>query len=185
MAPTLTAWGLIQAEPTVSDFAAAVQRFDLSAVLDTPSQPVTALVPTNAAIAALPDGSAILADPVAFEAFLRSHTVAGSLTTDQIFALPQLTTLSGDTIVVDPIARTLTGPSATPAGIQIRRPPRHQRLRRHADRGAGASVRGAGDHHDGALILVRRAIWSPTFSIRMSTEHIENVGDQIGERDGE
>ena len=86
VAPTLTAWGLIQAEPTVSDFAAAVQRFDLTAVLDTPGQPVTALVPTNAAIAALPDGSAILADPVAFEAFLRSHTVAGSLTTEQIFA---------------------------------------------------------------------------------------------------
>ena len=119
MAPTLTAWGLIQAEPTVSDFAAAVQRFDLTAVLDTPGQPVTALVPTNAAIAALPDGSAILADPVAFEAFLRSHTVAGSLTTEQIFARPQLTTLGGDTIVVDPIARTLTGPSATPAGIQV------------------------------------------------------------------
>jgi len=30
-----------------------------------------------------------------------------------------LTTLGGDTIVVDPIARTLTGPSARPAGIQI------------------------------------------------------------------
>jgi uncharacterized surface protein with fasciclin (FAS1) repeats len=80
---------------------------------------VTALVPTNAAIAALPDGAAILVDPVAFEAFLRSHIVAGSLTTDEIFALPQLTTLGGDTIVVDPMARMLTGPSATPAGVQI------------------------------------------------------------------
>ena len=73
----------------------------------------------DAAVAPHPPGAAIYADPVAFEEFLRSHTVAGSLTTDQIPALPQLTTLSGDTIVVDPIARTLTGPSATPAGIQL------------------------------------------------------------------
>ena len=112
-------WELIQAEPTVSDFAAAVQRFDLSAVLDTPTQPVTALVPTNQAIAALPGGAAILADPVAFESFLRSHTVPGILTSEQIFALPQLTTLNGDVLTIDPVARTITGPSVLPATIVL------------------------------------------------------------------
>ena len=64
---------------------------------------MTALVPTNQPIAALPDGSAILADPVAFESFLRSHTVSGSLTNAQIFAQPRLTTLNGDVLTIDPV----------------------------------------------------------------------------------
>ena len=112
-------WQLIQAEPTVSDFAAAVTQFDLSAVLDTPTQPVTALVPTNQAIAALPGGAAILADPVAFESFLRSHTVSGSLTNAQIFAQPRLTTLNGDVLTIDPVAKTITGPSGVAATIVL------------------------------------------------------------------
>jgi uncharacterized surface protein with fasciclin (FAS1) repeats len=115
----MTAWQLIQAEPTASRFAAAVQQHQLTAELEDLAHPLTVLVPTDQAIAANPDVNAILADPVAFAAFLDAHTIDGPRTVEQIFAAQQLQTRSGDVLTIDPVARTITGPTGQPATIVL------------------------------------------------------------------
>lgn len=102
----------------LTSFAGAVESNDLIDQIDGPD-PVTVFAPDNATIAALPNGAEILADPVAFDAFLRSQTVAGSLTQDVLLTLPSFVTVSGDTIVVDPAAMTLTGPSGVTVRIVV------------------------------------------------------------------
>ena len=74
---------------------------------------VTVFVPTNAAIALVPNWDEIVADDDAFDSFVRSHLITGAFTADRALhrhrALCQLPTLSGETIEVDPVAQTING----------------------------------------------------------------------------
>jgi uncharacterized surface protein with fasciclin (FAS1) repeats len=79
---------------------------------------VTVFVPTNSAIALVPTWDEIVADPAAFDEFVRTHIVSGALTAEQLFAgdVPsELRTLSGQTVFVDPAAETINGASIVTA----------------------------------------------------------------------
>lgn len=71
--------------------------------------PVTALLPTNAAIAAVPNWADVAADDVAFTEFLRGHIVSGELTSVQVLETFELTTIGGQTLVIDRLAGTING----------------------------------------------------------------------------
>lgn len=78
---------------------------------------LTVLAPTNAAISALPGGDEIINDPVAAAELVNAHLVSGSLDTEMIFASSTLSTQGGQQLVIDPTARTITGPSGNAATI--------------------------------------------------------------------
>jgi uncharacterized surface protein with fasciclin (FAS1) repeats len=105
---------VIQADPQLSAYEAAIDTRPELVELINGTEVVTVFAPTNAAVAEEPTWDAIVADPTAFENFVRSHIVAGALTTEQLFTGTEpreLTTLSGQTITVDPVARTINGAS--------------------------------------------------------------------------
>jgi uncharacterized surface protein with fasciclin (FAS1) repeats len=73
---------------------------------------VTVFAPTDAAIAQVPNWDAIAADPDALENFFRSHAVAGIVTVSDLFDTtppPIVTTLSGQILTIDQVARTING----------------------------------------------------------------------------
>ena len=79
---------------------------------------LTVFVPTNEAIARIPNWDEIVADDAAFENFVLSHIVQGALTTEQLFTGTeprQVTMLSGEVVTVDPVARTINGASIVTA----------------------------------------------------------------------
>ena len=74
--------------------------------------PITLFAPSNPAIDTLeasPGGAELLADPQRLRALLLGHVVAQALTEDEIFAVSELTTASGETLQIDPAARTVDG----------------------------------------------------------------------------
>jgi uncharacterized surface protein with fasciclin (FAS1) repeats len=104
---------VIRLDPELSDYADAVGGTpELVELIDNPQQVVTVFVPTNEAIALVPNWDQIAADPVALEEFVRSHLVDGPRTIEDLFvgtAPYELPTLSGDPVTVDPQARTING----------------------------------------------------------------------------
>ena len=111
MAPTETAWAIIQADPDLSMFAQAVTTAGLQGDLE--SGLITVLAPTNAAVGSMPDSAAILADPAASDALVRAHIVNGELDSAAIFASASLTAQNGDTLTIDGALQTIAGPDAT------------------------------------------------------------------------
>ena len=113
--PTENLWQLIQADPQLSTIGGAIQsRPELVALLSgtdpvTGTNPITVFLPTNTALAGLPEWTAIAADDERFEAFLLSHAVAGSLNSTQVLAQFELTTLSNEKLVIDRLAGTING----------------------------------------------------------------------------
>ena len=107
--PTETLWQLIQADPDLSLFSSAVQsRPELVALLSRP-EPLTLFLPTDAALAAMPEWSGISADDELLSAFVNGHAVNGALTSPEVLASFELTALSGDTLVIDGLAGTVNG----------------------------------------------------------------------------
>jgi len=88
--------------------AAIAPRPDLVLLLEGDA-PITVLLPTNTAISAIPNWADIAADDVAFSDFLRGHIVSGRLTSVQILGEFELTTISGETLVIDRLAGTING----------------------------------------------------------------------------
>ena len=118
MPPTQTDWELIQADPQLSDYSAAVGTNPELIELINGDDDVTVFVPTNAALALVPNWDEIVADPGALDEFVRSHIIAGAVTVEELFAgdVPrQLATLGGQTVFVDPVARTINGASIVSA----------------------------------------------------------------------
>ena len=70
---------------------------------------VTVLAPTNAAIAALPTWNDIAADPAALQHFVLAHVVPGQLDEEEIFAAAEVTSLSGDVLLIDSATQTING----------------------------------------------------------------------------
>jgi uncharacterized surface protein with fasciclin (FAS1) repeats len=73
------------------------------------SEGMTVLAPTNGAIANLPTWSDIEADPAALQHFVLAHVVAGQFDEQELFATPQVTTLSGDVLQIDAGTQTING----------------------------------------------------------------------------
>ena len=119
MPPTQTDWELIQRDPQLSDYTSAVATDPQLVELINGDNVITVFAPTNSAIAQVPNWDAIVADPAALDSFVRSHAVAGALTVDQLFAgttPTELTTLNGETLMVDPVQRTINGAHDRHAG---------------------------------------------------------------------
>ena len=126
-------WDFIEDEDDLSEFAEAVEEADLEALFDGSVPPadvlagvlpqplpqpvldllategITLLAPTNEAIAALPTWNDILADETALQHFVLAHVVPGQLDEGEIFAMAQVTALSGDVLTVDPVTQTING----------------------------------------------------------------------------
>jgi uncharacterized surface protein with fasciclin (FAS1) repeats len=110
--PTQTAWELIQADPTLSLFEQAVITAGLEGSIGG-----TVLAPNDSAVSAMPDSAAILADPTAAAEFVLSHIVGEQLDSAAIFASTTLSTQGGDTLTIDGVGQTITGPSGSAASI--------------------------------------------------------------------
>jgi uncharacterized surface protein with fasciclin (FAS1) repeats len=125
-------WELVQLDPNLSEFAAAVQSAglvglldgtmtvaDLSALLgidlqvelglDPLLEIYTVFAPPNSVVTALPDWAAIKADPAASRRFVLSHIVPDSYLVAEVFAFTELTSLNGDVLAVDSVAQTISG----------------------------------------------------------------------------
>ena len=125
-------WDVVQADPNLTEFAAAVQTAGLVGLLDGP-MPVadlsalvgvdlqvelgldpslddyTVFAPPNAALTALPDWAAIKADPAASRRFVLAHVVPGTHVLAEILTLAELTSLNGDVLAIDQGAQTING----------------------------------------------------------------------------
>jgi hypothetical protein len=126
-------WEFIDSDPELTLFADAVRDADLTtlfddgdhaaevitAVLPEPmpqpvidvlnTQGITALVPTNMAIQAVPNWDDIAADETALQHFVLAHVLPGQLDEEAIFAATQVTALSGDVLLIDADTQTING----------------------------------------------------------------------------
>ena len=126
-------WEFIGDDSDLTEFAEAVEDaglvglFDgsmssadaLSSVLPEPlPQPVidlldaegiTVLAPTNEAIDGLPTWNDISDDDEALRHFVLAHVLAGQLDEEEIFAVEQVSALSGDVLLVEPATQTING----------------------------------------------------------------------------
>jgi uncharacterized surface protein with fasciclin (FAS1) repeats len=109
---------VIQEDPQLSDYTAGfVDRPELVELINS-DDVVTVFVPTNEAIALVPNWDEIVADDEAFDSFVRSHLITGAVTADQLFTGTeprQVATLSGQLVTIDPVARTINGASIVTA----------------------------------------------------------------------
>jgi uncharacterized surface protein with fasciclin (FAS1) repeats len=131
--PLAPLWDFIDSDPELTTFAEAVSDagleglFDdsvapsqvLTSVLAEPppqdvldlvdAQGITALAPTNSALAALPTWDQISADETALRHFVLAHVLPGQLDEAAILAATQVTALSGDVLVIDAGTQTING----------------------------------------------------------------------------
>jgi len=105
----LTAWQLIQADPELSSIATAIGARPELVLLLSGTEPLTLFMPTNTALLAMPTWPAISIDEVLFDDFLRGHVVAGALTSVDVLASFELTSIGDDTLVIDRLAGTING----------------------------------------------------------------------------
>jgi hypothetical protein len=73
------------------------------------SEGMTVLAPTNGAIGNTETWPDIEADPAALQHFVLAHVVAGQFDEQELIAMTQLTTLSGDVVPVDAQTQTING----------------------------------------------------------------------------
>ena len=109
---------MIQEDQQLSEYAAGfVDRPELVELING-DDVVTVFVPTNQAIALVPNWDEIVADDEAFDSFVRSHLITGAVTADQLFTGTeprQVATLSGEMVTIDPVAQTINGASIVTA----------------------------------------------------------------------
>jgi uncharacterized surface protein with fasciclin (FAS1) repeats len=110
--PTETAWAIVQGDPNLDSFEQIVIVAGMQSTLESGS--VTVLAPDNGAIG---DITPIVGDPATAQSFVESHIISGSLDSAAIFATTSQTTLDGDTLTIDGVAQTITGPSLDPASM--------------------------------------------------------------------
>jgi uncharacterized surface protein with fasciclin (FAS1) repeats len=67
------------------------------------------LAPTNEAIDALPTWDDISDNEDALRHFVLAHVLAGQLDEEEIFAVGQVSALSGDVLLVEPATQTING----------------------------------------------------------------------------
>ena len=95
---------------------------------------VTVFAPTNDAIADIAGFADLAADQTALQQFVLAQVVDGSFTAEQLWLLPvtppaptpELTALSGDVLVIDPVAQTVNSvpllAPVDPADLPLDRP---------------------------------------------------------------
>ena len=119
MPPTQTDWELIQEDPQLSDYAAAVGTRPELVQLINGDDVVTVFVPTNAAVAhASPTGTRSSLTQLPSTSSSGHTSLPAPSPPSELFAgdVPsQLRTLSGQTVFVDPAARTINGASIVTA----------------------------------------------------------------------
>jgi transforming growth factor-beta-induced protein len=86
---------------TFNTLLAAAEAAGLAETLAT-GGPFTVFAPTDAAFAALPEGTieALLADPAALANILLYHVVSGTVTSEQVVGLSSATSLQGSEIAI-------------------------------------------------------------------------------------
>jgi uncharacterized surface protein with fasciclin (FAS1) repeats len=110
--PTQTAWAIVQGDPSLDSFEQIVNAAGMQSTLESGS--ITVLAPDNGAIG---DVSSIIVDQATAQDFVESHIIGGSLDSAAIFATTSQATLDGDSLAIDGVAETITGPSGTAASI--------------------------------------------------------------------
>ena len=70
---------------------------------------ITVLAPTNEAIDALPTWNDISEDEDALQHFVLAHVLPGQFDEEELFAVDQVSALSGDVLLVDPATQTING----------------------------------------------------------------------------
>jgi uncharacterized surface protein with fasciclin (FAS1) repeats len=109
---------VIQEDQQLTEYAAGfVDRPELVELINS-DDVVTVFVPTNEAIALVPNWDEIVADDEAFDNFVRSHLITGAVTAEQLFTGTeprQVATLSGELVTIDPVAQTINGASIVTA----------------------------------------------------------------------
>ncbi|MEO6651121.1 MAG: fasciclin domain-containing protein [Ilumatobacteraceae bacterium] len=109
--PSATVFDIIAASPDLSRLNTLISDAGLQQELSG-AGPITLFAPSNPAIDTLeasPGGAELLADPQRLRALLLGHVIPQALTADEIFAVNELTTASGETLPVDRAARTVDG----------------------------------------------------------------------------
>lgn len=125
MAPTTTTivqaeslWEVLAADPTLSQFTAAVQSAgltDLLRGLDPEHPQLTVLAPTDEVLAEVAEWPEIQADPDRLERFVLAHLLPGVVPASTLFTPTdpptEFRTLDDELLVVDPVAETVNGAS--------------------------------------------------------------------------
>ncbi len=109
--PGATLLDIIDVSPDLSRLSQLIVDAGLTDELSG-EDPLTIFAPSNQAFTvfeASPGAADILADPDALREFLLGHLVAGSLDASQVLASDTLTTVNGQTLVVNPDAVTIDG----------------------------------------------------------------------------
>jgi uncharacterized surface protein with fasciclin (FAS1) repeats len=111
---------VIQEDQQLSEYTAGfTDRPELVELINS-DDVVTVFVPTNTAIAEVPNWDEIVADDAAFESFVRSHLLTGAVTSAQLFTGTeprQVATVSGELVTIDPVAQTINGASIVTADM--------------------------------------------------------------------
>ncbi len=99
--PVLNLVQTAQKAGSFNTLLAALEATSLTSVLEGEG-PFTVFAPTDAAFAALPEGTleALLADPETLAAILTYHVVPGSLASGDVAALPSATTVNGAEVTI-------------------------------------------------------------------------------------
>jgi len=108
--PQATGWSYLRASSDHTELVGLVEQADLVAEYE--AADATILAPINQAwtdLRANPGGAELLADPVRLRALLLRHVLVDPLTTDQIFALTEVETVTGELLPVDGATRTIDG----------------------------------------------------------------------------
>ena len=100
-APTQSALAIVQTDPQLSSFAQLITVAGMDAQLDGPGA-YTVFAPINAAIDALSNRDALLADPALARQFVESHVLAQALRASDLAVMTQVTTLNGTVLQLVP-----------------------------------------------------------------------------------
>ena len=95
---------IVETAQAAGDFTTLVAAVEAAGLVDTlrSEGPFTVFAPTDAAFAALPDGTVegLLADTEALKQILLYHVVPGQVTADQVIALDSAQTVEGSTVTI-------------------------------------------------------------------------------------
>lgn len=109
--PTETSWQVIQTDQTLTTFRDAVAQYPQVVELlnpQNPQQQQTIFLPTNQALAAMPNWPTIAADQALLTEFIRLHTVNGVYTAEQLFtATGPITNVEGDQLQINVNQQTI------------------------------------------------------------------------------
>jgi uncharacterized surface protein with fasciclin (FAS1) repeats len=99
--PTLSTLDVLRADQQLTSFAQIVVTAGMEAQMAEPGA-YTVFAPTNAAIDLLPGRDALFADPAMARQFVESNVVAQALTVEAMAPLPEVTTINGTVLTLQP-----------------------------------------------------------------------------------